>query len=440
MSRQVYVETYGCQMNAHDSSKILELLNARGYEHTTHIEQADVVVINTCSVRELAVQKAYSQIGTLKDIKAQKNTKIVVTGCVAQLEGDQILKRFNNVDLVLGPDNIYQIGDLIERTYLNERLVRAELDESPGFQFLSSVPTTKNNRISGFVTVQKGCDKNCSYCIVPQVRGREVSRPLEEITQEISNLVSSGIRDITLLGQNIDAYRDPKDRRFDVLLHEASQVKGLNRLRFTTGHPNDFNEKMANVMATSPTLCEHLHLPVQSGSDAVLKKMYRGYTRARYLEKINMVRDKIPDLAITSDLIVGFPGETEEDFEQTLDLVKLAGFDAAFCYSYSVRPDTKAQLLFKDTVTEKEKRIRLQKLIDLVRQTALARADRFVGRTMEVLVEGPSRLQPNHLTGRIRHNTVVNFAGHSPIKPGMLIPVKIERNINGFSLWGCVAD
>jgi tRNA-2-methylthio-N6-dimethylallyladenosine synthase len=263
-----------------------------------------------------------------------------------------------------------------------------------------------------------------------------VSRPLAEIVDEVRRLVASSAREVTLLGQNIDAYRDPTGHRFDTLLRQVAAVPALSRLRFTTGHPNDFTEAMAQAMADAPNICEHLHLPAQCGSDAILKGMYRGYTRARYLEKIAMVRKKIPDLTLTTDLIVGFPGESEEDFEQTLALVHEADFDSAFVFSYSVRPGTPAAP-WPDSVPEADKRRRLLRLIEEVRVVALRRISRFVGRRMQVLVEGPSRTDSGVWTGRIRHNSVVNFVGQA--SPGELVMVDIERAQNGFSLWGRLA-
>lgn len=442
--KKLFIDTYGCQMNEHDSLRMGEQLRQQGFKTVSDPEQADLVLINTCSVRELAVQKAFSQIGRLRSAKERQGTKIAVTGCVAQLEGESLLRRFKEVDLVLGPDNIYQLSHLVERVFKGERLVKAELDESPSYQFLTSASAPSEaglraSQLSAFVTVQKGCDKNCSYCIVPSVRGREVSRSLGEILDEIKHLVSHGVVEMTLLGQNIDAYHDAQGHRFDTLLSQSAQVEGLKRLRFTTGHPNDFNEAMANAMASHPAICEHLHLPAQSGSDTVLKRMYRGYSRQRYLEKVAMVHSKIADMSLTTDLIVGFPGETEQDFEATLELVELAQFDSAFCYSYSVRPNTKAAP-WVDDIPENIKRKRLNILIDAVKKMALKRAQRFIGRTMEVLVEGPSRTNPNTLTGRIRHNTVVNFEGRGDIEPGDLVGVQMLSTTNGFSLWGQLED
>ena len=431
-SRSVYFQTFGCQMNEHDTSRLAEKLAARGFARVEDKESADLLVVNTCSVRELAVQKALSEVGRWREHKQERGQKIAVTGCVAQLQGAELLKKYKDIDLVLGPDNIYQAGDLVERVMQGERLVRAELDETAGFQFLSSTNEGAGG-VQAFVTVQKGCDKNCSYCIVPRVRGREVSRPLAEIVTEVTQLVERGVREVTLLGQNIDAYRDPDNARFDVLLRAVADIAGLSRLRFTTSHPNDFTLAMAQAMAEAPALCEHLHLPAQSGSDAVLKRMFRGYTRERYLQKIAAIRALMPDMSLTSDLIVGFPGESEDDFQKTLELVELAQFDAAFSFTYSIRPGTPAQA-WKDDVAEHEKKARLARLNEVIRSMAKKRTERFVGRVVPVLVEGPSRLDASVLSGRIRQNTPVNFSGHA--LPGETVMVEITAAPNGFFLLG----
>ena len=433
--RSVYFQTFGCQMNEHDTSRLAEKLAARGFVRVQDKESANLLVVNTCSVRELAVQKALSEVGRWREHKRERGLKIAVTGCVAQLQGEGLLKKYPDIDLVLGPDNIYQVGDLVERVMAGERLVRAELDETAGFQFLAS--EVGEHAVQAFVTVQKGCDKNCSYCIVPRVRGREVSRPLQEIVGEVEQLVARGVREVTLLGQNIDAYRDPANTRFDALLRAVAKVPELARLRFTTSHPNDFTLAMAQAMAESPSICEHLHLPAQSGSDNVLKRMYRGYTRDRYVQKIAAIRALMPDLSLTSDLIVGFPGESEADFQATLELVELAQFDAAFSFTYSIRPGTPAQA-WADDVPEGEKKARLARLNEVIRLMARHRSQRFVGRVMEVLVEGPSRLDANVLCGRIRHNTPINFNGNA--RPGETVLVEVTAAPNGFFLMGRVLE
>ncbi len=431
--RRVFFQTFGCQMNEHDTRRIEDQLERRGFARTADATTADLVVVNTCSVRELAVQKALSELGRLAE-KKQSRAKIAVTGCAAQMAGDALLKKYKSIDLVLGPDNIYQVGDLVERVMGGERLVRAELDETAGFQFLSS---SSAQGMAAFVTVQKGCDKNCSYCIVPRVRGREVSRPLAEIVHEVEGLVASGTREVTLLGQNIDAYRDPDNVRFDALLRAVGSVAGLARLRFTTSHPNDFALAAAQAMADLPAACEHLHLPAQSGSDAVLKRMYRGYTRERYLQKVAAIRALMPNMSLTTDLIVGFPGESEDDFQQTLSLVREAQFDMAFSFTYSVRPGTPAQP-WPDDVATGEKKERLARLNAEIRAVALQRTQRFVGQTLEVLVEGPSRTDASVLCGRIRQNTTVNFKADA--QPGDLVQVEITEAPNGFSLLGRLSD
>ncbi len=435
-TRKLYMHTFGCQMNEHDTTRMSEILARKGFARTEDAEAADLVVVNTCSVREHAVQKALSELGRLRQHKHTRGTRIAVTGCVAQQEGDSLIKKYPEIDLVLGPDNIFQVGELVDRVFEGERLVYAELDETPGFQFLTTDAESgiRQRRVGAFVTVQKGCDKHCSYCIVPIVRGAEVSRPLEEVVAEVAGLVASGTRDVTLLGQNIDAYRDPQNRRFDTLLRAVGAIDGLLRLRFTTSHPNDFSPLMAQAMAEVPTICEHLHLPAQSGADGILKRMFRGYTRARYLEKIAMVRALIPDVRLTTDLIVGFPGETEEDFAQTLELVQLAQFDAAYVFAYSVRPKTPAAP-WPDDVPEATKRERLHRLNDALGVLAVERAKRFVGRVQEVMVEGPSRTNAKILSARNRHNHVVLFdPNEQVIEPGSMVNVEITSEDTGYSL------
>jgi tRNA-2-methylthio-N6-dimethylallyladenosine synthase len=434
-TRKLYLHTFGCQMNEHDTERMTEILARRGFAVTDLPDEADLVIMNTCSVRELAVQKALSELGRLRVHKETRGTRIAVTGCVAQQEGASLLKKYKDIDLVLGPDNIYQLGELVDRVFQGERLTYAELDETAGFHFLTHDEDAglRKNQLAAFVTVQKGCDKKCSYCIVPRVRGAEVSRPLEEIVAEVEGLVARGIRDVTLLGQNIDAYRDPQNRKFDVLLRAVGAVVGIWRVRFTTSHPNDFSPAMAQAMAETQTVCEHLHLPAQSGSDGVLKRMYRGYSQKRYLEKIAMVRALIPDVRLTTDLIVGFPGETEEDFQETLKLVQEARFDGAFVFAYSVRPGTPAEP-WPDDVPEATKRERLHRLNEAMRVMSIARAARFVGQALEVMVEGPSRTNPNVLTGRSRHNHIVLFTGEA--EPGTLVHVRIDSEESGYWLKG----
>lgn len=434
-SKGVYFQTFGCQMNEHDTQRISDQLAVRGYSEVAEPKDADLIVVNTCSVRDHAVQKALSELGRLREHKT-RDTKIVVAGCVAQMSGESLIRKYKDIDLVLGPDNVFQIGELVDRTRQGERIVAAELDESPGFQFLAA-KGTRTKQVSAFVTVQKGCDKKCSYCIVPSVRGAEVSRPLEEIVVEVERLLAGGVKEVTLLGQNIDAYRDPNGRRFDAVLRTVGALPGLFRLRFTTGHPNDFTPAMAAAMAEVGTVCEHLHLPVQHGADGILKRMYRGYTKQRYLEKIAMVRALIPNLTLTTDLIVGFPGETEEDFQETLRIVEEAQFDQAYCFTYSVRPGTPAQD-WGDSVPDEVKKERLQRLLEATRLMSKRRLDRHVGQVMEILTEGPSRLRPEVMTGRTRHNTVVNFEGDVP--PGTLVMARMFETGSGFHLRGELVD
>ena len=402
-----FVTTYGCQMNEHDSERLAGMLEAEGYSKAARPEDAEVVVFNTCCIREKADQRLYGNLGHLKPVKdARPGMKIVVGGCLAQKDKAAIQTRAPYVDVVLGTHNL---GSL-------PRLLR-EADEGPAFEILeqtetfpSALPSRRSSPWHGWVSISIGCNNSCTFCIVPAVRGREASRRLGEIISEVESLVADGVVEVTLLGQNVNSYGRDLDGTpmFSRLLRELDRVQGLERVRFTSPHPKDFRDDTIAAMAESRSVCEHIHLPLQSGSDAVLRRMKRAYTRARYLEKIHKVRDAIPDVAITTDIIVGFPGETDGEFEDTLSLVEEVGYDGAFTFQYSPRPMTEAADL-DDQVPKTVVQERFERLVAVQERCSLRRNRATVGRTEEVLVEGSSKKDPERITGRTRTNKLVHF-------------------------------
>ncbi|MDQ4096946.1 MAG: tRNA (N6-isopentenyl adenosine(37)-C2)-methylthiotransferase MiaB [Actinomycetota bacterium] len=419
MARTYLIRTFGCQMNEHDSERIAGLLEADGYERTDDPGTADVVVLNTCCIRQNADNRLYGHLGHLKTLKAQRpGMQIAVGGCLAQKDRGLIQERAPQVDAVFGTHNVGRAVALL-RQAANEGPVleiweEARFDEDTAFP--SALPARRDLPYAAWVTIQIGCDNNCAFCIVPAVRGREISRPFEEIVDEVRALASSGTTEVTLLGQNVNSYgRDLQARRFRPrfadLLRAVGQVDGIRRVRYTSPHPKDLRPETIEAMATTRAVCEHLHLPLQAGSDRVLAAMHRGYTAARYLERLAAARAAIPDLAVTTDLIVGFPGETDDDFERTLEVVAEAEYDSAYTFVFSPRPGTEAaemtdRFVPADVVAERFERLRV-----VVERSALAKHRDQVGRTEEVLVEGPSKKDPSVVTGRTRQNKLVHFAG-----------------------------
>jgi len=406
----LYIKNFGCQMNAHDAQRMEEVLRPYGYEPTSSPASASVILLNTCTVREGTQQKILSALGNYARFKeARPEVVIGVAGCVAQQEGSRLLQAIPFLDLVLGPDHIAELPRILEEAR-HERQVRVGFAEVEGYSFLRAAPRPGLEGPTALVTIQKGCDNHCSYCIVPLVRGPEVSRPAAEVLAEVRDLVAAGVREVTLIGQNVNSYRGytGSDRDFAVLLGEVSRVPGLLRLRFTTSHPRDFGESLCQCYAALPTLCPWLHLPVQSGSTSVLARMNRGYTREDYLGIVRRVRGARPEVAIGTDLIVGFPGETETEFQETLSLVEEVQYDYAYSFMYSVRPGTPAERLCDDVPgEEKARRLHLlQALQDRISRNRLAS---WEGRVVPVLVEGPSRKGLPQLCGRTPGNQVVNF-------------------------------
>lgn len=412
MTRKLHIRTFGCQMNEHDSTRMVDLLDeALGVEWTEDPAEADLLLLNTCSVREKPQEKVFSELGRWRPLKeARPGTLIGVGGCVAQQEGDRIRQRAPYVDLVFGPQTIHRLPEMIA---LAERERSSVVDvDFPEIEKFDHLPTPRVEQARAFVTIMEGCDKFCTFCVVPYTRGRELSRPFEDVLAEGYELAEQGVRELILLGQNVNGYRgmmeDGTEADLGLLLHYLAGIQGLDRLRFTTSHPNEFGEGLIEAFREIPELVPHLHLPVQSGSDRILSRMHRGHTRAEFLDKLARLREARPGIAIGSDFIVGFPGETDEDFQDTLDLVAQADLDHSFCFKYSPRPGTLAAEA-PDDVPEAEKRQRLELLQRRLSQRAQEKSRALVGTQVEVLVEGPSRKDPSELMGRTPCNRIVNF-------------------------------
>ncbi|WP_442954726.1 tRNA (N6-isopentenyl adenosine(37)-C2)-methylthiotransferase MiaB [Pelomicrobium sp.] len=411
---KVYIKTFGCQMNEYDSAKMADVLRAaEGYQSTDDPAEADLILFNTCSVREKAQEKVFSDLGTVKHLKrARPGVLIGVGGCVASQEGERIIARAPYVDLVFGPQTLHRLPQLIRA---RRETGRPQVDVSfPEVEKFDALPPAGVTGASAFVSIMEGCSKYCTFCVVPYTRGDEVSRPFEDVLAEVASMVDRGVREVTLLGQNVNAYRGAMDdgdtADLALLLRYLAELPGLERLRFTTSHPREFTQRLIDAFAQIPKLAAHVHLPVQSGSDRVLAAMKRGYTVLEYKSIVRRLRAARPGISISSDFIVGFPTETQEDFEATLRLVEELGFDASFSFVYSPRPGTPAAELPDPTpqAVKLERLARLQALIDAQAQ-ALSRA--MVGTQQRVLVEGPSKKDPAELQGRTENNRVVNFAG-----------------------------
>ena len=400
----IYIETYGCQMNVADSELMLGVLAREGYVHTDDPAAADVLLVNTCAVRDHAEQRVLGRMGELKRYKRPGGV-LGVMGCMAQRLGPRLLERVPQVDLVVGPDGYRSLPELIARARRGERAAEVEFKS---WEHYEDVPPVRERSVSAFVTVQRGCDYRCTFCIVPMTRGPERSRNLTDVVREVEGLAAQGTTEVTLLGQTVNSYHDGA-HDFADLLRAVGAVPELRRLRFTSPYPTDFTDRVLAAMADTAVVCEHVHLPVQSGSSQVLKRMLRRYTRERYLEVVGALRSAVPGLALTTDIIVGFPGETEADFAETLSLVEDVEFDDAFTFKYSVREGTPA-VRIKDHVAEELKAERLERLIAVVRRVARAKSMALVGSEQEVLVEGPAR-RGDLLQGRTRTNKVALLEG-----------------------------
>jgi tRNA-2-methylthio-N6-dimethylallyladenosine synthase len=420
--KRFHVTTFGCQMNEHDSERMKGMLAGLGYREASCRDQADLILFNTCSIRESADSRFIAHLGEAKRLKSEDPERVVgVGGCWAQSVKDEVFDRFPFVDVAFGPGQIHKLAEFLTSDSLTAQ----------GFfefeDFAGHLPVQRERPFQAWLQISVGCNCVCSYCIVPSTRGREVSRPAPELLAEVEALAADGVREVTLLGQNVNSYgRDLRGEQrlsFAGLLRSLDRIEGVDRIRYTSPHPKDMKEDVIAVHAECASVCEHIHLPLQSGSSRVLKAMRRTYTRERYLDRVALIREHVPDAALTTDIIVGFPGESEEDFERTLEVVDEVGYDGAFTFLFSPRRGTEAASL-ESAIPHPVKVDRMQRLVDLVQRRARERSQRFVGRTLEVLVEGPSRTDPSRLRGRSRHNKTVNFEGTAPA--GEIVAVEID--------------
>ncbi len=423
---KLFLRTFGCQMNEYDSDKIADVLRStEKMDRAERPEDADLIVFNTCSVREKAQEKLFADLGRVRQLKrARPELMIAVGGCVASQEGAAIVKRSPFVDVVFGPQTLHRLPQLLERRRSSGK---AQVDISfPRIEKFDALPAPRVERSRAFVSIMEGCSKYCSFCVVPYTRGEEVSRPFADLLAEIAALAGQGVKEVTLLGQNVNAWRGEiagKAADLAELLAFVSEIEGVERIRYTTSHPREFTQRLIDAHASLPKLAPHVHLPVQSGADRILAAMKRGYTSLEYRSVVRRLRRACPDVSLSSDFIVGFPGESEADFEATLKLVRELAFDDSYCFAYSRRPGTPAADL-PDQIAEEEKLARLQRLQALIDEQARAFSQRMVGSTQRVLVEGPSRRRPNELAGRTANNRMVNFAG-SPDLSGRFVEVRI---------------
>jgi len=443
-SKKTYIETFGCQMNERDSEIMGQILANIDYSPTEDIKQADVIVINTCSIRDKAEQKVYSLLGRLKKLKEKKPSIIIsVAGCVAQQEGERLQARMPQVDIVIGPQEIYKLPELVSKATQRNKPQLA-VDLSPNFKIPRYSPpsparTSHKNEEKGampafkkFVTIMQGCNNFCTYCVVPYTRGRETSRPPEDIIAEISNLAQQGVAEVTLLGQNVNSYGRVKDGSlqylpFPELLKQVASVDGIKRVRFTTSHPKDLSPELIECFATIENLCPHFHLPVQSGSNRILKKMNRKYTIEQYLERVEALQQVGPDIALTTDIIVGFPGEDDEDFQASLQLLDTVRYHGAYSFKYSDRPQAKA-VSFDNKIDETVKSERLKILQDKQNNICLQRNREYEGSVQRVMAEGESKNGDGQWSGRTMSNIIVNFDGPG-LTPGQEVHVKITEGL-----------
>ena len=427
MSKKLYIKTWGCQMNEYDSQKMAELLDStHGFELADEAEDADVILLNTCSIREKAQEKVFHQLGRWKKLK-EKNPDLLigVGGCVASQEGDAIRQRAPYVDMVFGPQTLHRLPEMIQQVTGDHNPV---VDVSfPEIEKFDRLPEPKAEGASAFVSIMEGCSKYCTFCVVPYTRGEEVSRPLDDVLYEIAQLAAQGVREVNLLGQNVNGYRgvthDDEICRFSELLRLVATVDGIDRVRYTTSHPIEFTDDIIEVYKDVPELVSHLHLPVQSGSDRILTQMKRGHTALEYKSQIRKLKKARPDICMSSDFIIGFPGETDADFEATMDLIKAVDFDLSFSFIYSARPGTPAADMVDD-ISDETKKQRLQILQDQITHQALRIARQMLNTEQRILVEGPSKKNPMELRGKTENNRTVNFiAPHTVI--GQFVDIKI---------------
>jgi tRNA-2-methylthio-N6-dimethylallyladenosine synthase len=419
--KSYHLTTFGCQMNEHDSERMKGMLDSLGYAEAPERAAADLILFNTCSIREKADTRLVGHLGEAKRLKAEDPERVIgIGGCWSQSIKDEVFDLFPFVDVAFGPGQVHKLAEFLT----SDSLSAQGYFEFEGFT--GHLPMRRERDFQAWVQISVGCNCACSYCIVPSTRGREVSRPAGELVAEVERLAADGVREVTLLGQNVCSYgRDlPKGEKttFSELLTVVDGIDGVERIRYTSPHPKDIREDVIRAHAELPSVCEHIHLPLQSGSSRVLKAMRRTYNRERYLDRVATIRELVPDCAITTDIIVGFPGETDADFEETMEVVEQVRYDSAFTFVFSPRRGTLAAEL-DDALPAQVKRERMERLVEAVQRHATERAQRFVGRTMEVLVEGPSRTDPDKLRGRTRHNKTINFAGMAA--PGELTEVEV---------------
>lgn len=413
----VYIRTYGCQMNVHDSEKILGILKEEGYSLTDNPRRADLIIFNTCSIRQKAEQKFYSELGRTKSYKKRRpHTKILVGGCLAQQEGENLFKKAHYVDFVFGPQNIHLL-----KKFLRENNLQIAIDDNPNIA-ISDLPVERCDKFKAWVTIMYGCNNFCSYCVVPFTRGPERSRPFSHILSEVIELSKKGYKEITLLGQNVNSYRSEVD--FPELLRKLDKIEGIERIRFVTSHPRDLSDKLIDTIADLPKVCEHIHLPLQSGSSKILKLMNRGYTYDSYIKKVSRLREKIPNISITSDIIAGFPGETEEDHLSTIKALNEIEFDGIFAFKFSPRKDTKAAKM-PDQVPEEIKSERLIEILEVQDKITERINKSLEGSIQEILIEGQSKLDSSKFTGRTRTNKIVNIPKGRSSLVGTSIKVEI---------------
>src|SRR5690348_15251382 len=421
--KSYHVTTFGCQMNAHDSERIKGLLEELGLGEAAAPEEADVLVLNTCTIREKPDTRFAAHMGNAaKQKREHPGTVVAVGGCYAEAQRERLFALYPDVDVAFGPGTISHLGAWLGAG--GEGIARGSFGTGEERAFAARLPVRRQRSFQAWVQVSMGCNSVCSYCIVPAVRGRETSRRPGEVLAEVEQLAGEGVREVTLLGQNVNSYGRDVGSSFAELLRAVDAVDGVERIRFTSPHPKDFRREVIEAMATCDAVCEHAHLPLQSGSTRILKAMRRTYSRERYVQLAREMRDAIPDLALGTDIIVGFPGETESDFQETLGVVEEVGFDSAFTFVYSPRQGTEAAAM-PDQIDEDTKRERIERLVECVQRIAAERNAARVGLVEEVLVEGPSRTDPSLMRGRTRRNTTVNFAGDA--EPGELVDVRIER-------------
>ena len=418
-----HVTTFGCQMNEHDSERMKGMLESIGYVEASEQAEADLILFNTCSIREKADSRFVAHLGHASAVKKQRPDVLIgVGGCWAQSVKDEVFAQFPFVDVAFGPGQVHKLAEFLT----SESLTAQGYFAFEGFT--ADLPAKRGREVQAWVQISVGCNMRCSYCIVPSTRGREVSRPFDALVAECEQLAADGVREVTLLGQNVNAYGrdlrvDGRAVRFSELLTAIDAIDGIERIRYTSPHPKDMREDVIRAHAELPSLCEHIHLPLQAGSSRILKAMKRTYDRERFLDRVALIREHVPDCAITTDIIVGFPGETEADFAETLEVCEQVGFDGAFTFVFSARRGTAAAAITDGIVPHEVKVERMQRLVELVQRRGHERAQRFVGRTLEVLVEGPSRTDPTRLRGRSRHGKAVNFTGLAA--PGELVDVEI---------------